>query len=64
MTDPLRNRLTTIPPSNRGVLYELQRTFVFLLLSQRHAYAPSKLLEVLPSWYRSGLQQDSSEFGR
>lgn len=47
-----------------GMLQELERTFAFLLLTQRGAIAPENFKKALPVWYRSGLQQDSSEFGK
>jgi hypothetical protein len=51
-------------PSKNGVVKELQRLFIFLTFSQRRMIAPQSFHKVLPSMYRSGYQQDSSEFGK
>ncbi|KAL6061247.1 Ubiquitin carboxyl-terminal hydrolase 38 [Balamuthia mandrillaris] len=66
MTDMFRktvlkgSRLT----AGQGIFSELQRLFAYLLLSQRGAYRPSRFLGTLPSQWRSGIQQDASEFGK
>ncbi|KAH3744084.1 peptidase C19 family protein [Pelomyxa schiedti] len=58
---------TTPKPPSGGigkVLVQLGRIFAYLQLSQRYAFTPKEFLSVLPSWCRSGRQQDSSEFGK
>eukprot|EP01105_Mastigella_eilhardi_P014742 TRINITY_DN3358_c0_g1_i2.p1 TRINITY_DN3358_c0_g1~~TRINITY_DN3358_c0_g1_i2.p1 ORF type:complete len:1000 (-),score=216.36 TRINITY_DN3358_c0_g1_i2:25-2976(-) len=51
-------------PRSLPTLQHLQRVFSYLLLSQRHAYAPRLFQSVLPDWCRKGTQQDASEFAK
>eukprot|EP01087_Luapelamoeba_hula_P022281 TRINITY_DN7947_c0_g1_i1.p1 TRINITY_DN7947_c0_g1~~TRINITY_DN7947_c0_g1_i1.p1 ORF type:complete len:964 (+),score=126.86 TRINITY_DN7947_c0_g1_i1:22-2892(+) len=72
LTDPLRTLMVPLhlppwqTPANDRLLTmsELQRVFVHLLLTQRKAYTPRSFLKVLPPWYQTGVQQDTSEFGK
>jgi len=65
MTDPLREQILSLPPSpNASLLTETQRLFAFLSSSARDACAAKGFYKMLPDWYRSGIQQDSCEFGK
>eukprot|EP01119_Soliformovum_irregulare_P011453 TRINITY_DN2869_c0_g1_i3.p1 TRINITY_DN2869_c0_g1~~TRINITY_DN2869_c0_g1_i3.p1 ORF type:complete len:659 (-),score=190.40 TRINITY_DN2869_c0_g1_i3:54-2030(-) len=65
MTDPFREKLLEVPWKEEiSSISQLEKTFAFMLKTQRQAYAPKGMLKVLPTWYSVGTQQDSSEYGR